>query len=326
MPEPSVAGRALVIGDACVDLTVPMPDRRASEMDHRRPELHGGGTGANTAVALARLGVKTAFVGAFGDDAYGHFAREALEAEGVNTEYAPVLPSRFTTIVLALIHADGERVLFGWPRRGAAHGQLAPGHLQPDAIAGSAWLHTSGMTLTESPVRETVLRAMSLAKSAGIPVSFDLNLRGGVEAGRLPADFLAVIREAVTLADVVFGSAAEEIAQLEPAPSLEESARRLTAGRRTVIARLGAQGALAVTPDGMTQTAAAYPVAVVDTVGAGDAFNAGYIAASLLGAVPAMALLWGNAVAALKVSRPGARNVPYRAEVLALLGGSATAQ
>nr|NIP69004.1 carbohydrate kinase [Planctomycetales bacterium] len=65
---------ALVIGDVCVDLVVQIPQQGGSDRQHPPPELYGGGTGGNTAVALARLDVPTAFMGTVGDDGYGRFA------------------------------------------------------------------------------------------------------------------------------------------------------------------------------------------------------------------------------------------------------------
>ncbi len=310
---------ALIIGDACVDLMVRVPEKSGPAYEHPEPELHGGGTGANTAVALARLGVPTAFMGAIGDDGYGRFSRRSLEAEGVDTTLVVTDPDSFTAVVLALVDPQGERTLLGWPRRGAAHTKLQPGQVTADIITRMAWLHTTGMCLVETPVREAILQGMALAQAAGIPVSFDLNLRLGLDNGRLPADFQAAVEQAISRADFVLGSASDEIPYLASAPTPEESARQLAGEGRTVIARLGAAGVIAVSPNEVIRVPAFPARIVVDTVGAGDAFNAGFIAARLEGHPLEEALRWGNAVAALKLGRPGARGVPYRSEVEALL-------
>ena len=311
----SIEEPVLVIGDACVDLMVQVPKKSGSDRQHPPPELHGGGTGANTAVALARLNVATTFMGTIGDDSYGRFARSTLEAEGIGTSYVITDHHAYTALVLALIDPQGERSLFGWPRRGAAHTQLAPEQIKSEIIQQMAWVHTTGMCLVEPPSREAVLRGLELARTANIPVSIDINLRLGFEDGQLPERFVETIRQAVSLANYVFGSGMDEIVYLVPTDSFEAAARLLAEDQRTVIVRLGSEGALAVRAGLDAVISPAFPVEVVDTLGAGDAFNAGFIAAHIEGKPLEEALRWGNAVAALKIGRPGARSVPYRSEV-----------
>lgn len=310
----------LIIGDACVDLLVQVPEQSGNHQHQTPPELHGGGTGANTAVALARLGVSTAFIGTIGDDGYGRFTREALGSEGVNTSYI-ITCDAFTSVVLALIDTQGERTLFGWPRRGAAHTQLLPEQIEPEVIQQMAWVHSTGMCLVQSPVREAALRGMELAREANIPVSFDLNIRLGFdEDGKLPEVFLNTLRQAITLSDYVFGSGEEEFVHLTPEKSFEAAAQTLAEDKRTVIVRLGSEGAIAVTTRQETIMVPSFPVEVVDTLGAGDAFNAGFITACIEGQPLAKAVRWGNAVAALQIGQPGARSSPHRKEVEAILG------
>lgn len=309
----------LILGDACVDLVVQIPEKSGNSQQHRSPELHGGGTGANTAVALARLGVPTAFMGTVGDDGFGRFAIGTLAAEGIDISRVATRPEAFTVQTLALIDPDGERTLFGWPRRGGAHIYIEPASISPELIEPLAWLHTTGMCLVESPSREAVLRAMALAQAAGIPVSFDINLRLGFEDRHLPESFLETIRQAMARSDYIFGSALDEIVHLAPGLSYEEGARLLAGSERTMIVRLGAEGVLAMSAAGETFRVPAFPVQVVDTIGAGDVFNAGFIAACLAGQPLPEAVTWGNAAAALKIGRPGARSSPTRAEVKTFL-------
>jgi fructokinase/2-dehydro-3-deoxygluconokinase len=309
----------LVIGDVCVDLVVKAPQKSGNDRQQPQPELHGGGTAGNTAVALARLGLPTGFIGMVGDDGYGRFARDGLEAEGIDVSQVLASREAYTALALALIDPQGERTLLGWPRRGAAHTKLAADQIEPSLVAAAAWVHTTGMCMVEPPVRDALLRAMELAQAAHVPVSFDLNLRLGFEEGRFPEPFLESIWQAISLADYVLGSAADEIHYLAPADSVEASIRRLADGRRTVIARLGAEGVMAISAGGALVTVPAFPVEVVDTIGAGDAFNAGFVAARIEGKPLAEALRWGNTVAALKLGRTGGRGTPHRGEVEAFL-------
>jgi sugar/nucleoside kinase (ribokinase family) len=158
---------------------------------------------------------------------------------------------------------------------------------------------------------------MQRARADGIPVSFDLNLR--LENWGWEAGFREVVAAAVEHADVVLGAASDEIGALAGIDDPVEAARALAGADRLVIARLGAGGAVACSTNEVT-TVPGFEVAVVDTVGAGDAFDAGFIAARLRGEDVAGAVRWGNAVAGLTVSRPGARSSPTRSEVEALLG------
>ena len=303
--------RVAVLGDACVDLVVRLPERagRPADLTHSVPELHGGGSGANTAVALARLGVPAAMLGTIGDDGYGRWEQADLMREGVDIQGLCARPDALTTMVLALIEPTGERLIVVWPPEGGAHLHLQMEHLEPASITGAAWLHTTGMCLRASPACETLLTAMALARQAGVPVSLDLNLR--LEAWGLDAATRQAFERAIELADVVLGNAEEELRPLAEGSTVEAVARQLAGRQRTIVARLGSQGALAVTPEAAVHVPA-FQTPVVDTLGAGDTFDAGFIAARLAGHSVVEAVRQGNAAAALKVGGLGARSSPVR--------------
>jgi fructokinase/2-dehydro-3-deoxygluconokinase len=320
--------RVVVLGDANVDLTLHVPARTPDGSRLvREPELTGGGTAANTATALARLGVPVEFAGAVGDDAFGRFVARDLEASGVGIR-GLVTVDEPTCQVIAMIEPDGERSLVVWPPDGGALVRFRPEDVDARLVIEAAWLHTTGMCLRHAPVRDAVLAAMRAARGAGVRVSIDLNLR--IELWGLDAERRAAIEAAIALADVVLGQGDEELLPLAGAGTVgaktaldgavEAAAARLAGGARTVVARLGAGGALACAPGGSITRSPAFPVEAPNPVGAGDAFNGGFVAAMVEGRPLAEALRWGNAVAALRVSRPGgARALPNRAEVEALL-------
>ena len=209
------ARRVLVIGDANVDLTLHVPARLPDgRREVHEPVLSGGGTAANTAAALARLGVPVAFVGAVGDDAFGRWVAADLVATGVDVA-GMVVVEPATCQVIAMIEPDGERSLVVWPPDGGALRWLRPVDVPTDQVVGAAWLHTTGMCLRHAPVRDVVLAAMAAAREAGVPVSLDLNLR--VELWGLSDDRRATIEQAVVLADVVLGSGPEELVPLAAA-------------------------------------------------------------------------------------------------------------
>ncbi len=308
----------VVIGDANVDLLVHLPDRTSGELDlsNSVPQLHGGGSAANVAVALARLDLSVAMVGSLGDDGYGRWVRDDLARENVATGGLCLLEDAFTPMVLALIEPGGERLVVVWPPQNGAHLLLPMDGIDHTLISGGDWLHTTGVCLRASPARETILFAMKSARESGVTVSLDLNLR--LELWDLDDETRRTFGEAIELSDVVFGNAAEEIIPLAGIDTAEASAEHLCDGKRTIVTRLGAEGALVSTPDG-TVHVPAFEASVVDTLGAGDAFSAGFIAARLSELEVREATRWGHAVAALKIGRTGARGLPSLQEVLKVL-------
>ena len=340
-PKPATAP-VVVLGDANVDLVIQLPDYAGGSRDLSKsePQLFGGGTCANVAVALARLGVPALFAGAVGEDGYGRWIRDDFQHEGVDTSGLVWLPDAFTPTVIALVQVNGERDLVVFPTDGGAPNLLEPPQLNAAAIERAAWLHTTGICLRGALSRDALLHGMRLARAAGVPVSIDLNLR--IELWGYDEDIRRTIEEAISLATVVFGGGADEIIPVakyypevlqlqEAATSIEASAgvgvaeaRKLCSNERLIVVRNGAAGVTAVTPDSV-QHSPAFPVKVVNAIGAGDAFSAGYIAAQVAGLSIAESLRWANAVAALKLGRPGgARDLPRRDEVLALLNSPPT--
>jgi fructokinase/2-dehydro-3-deoxygluconokinase len=345
--------RVLVLGDANVDLVLHVPPRRPDgRRDVREPIVAAGGTAANTARALAGLGVSAAFAGAVGDDAFGRLAVAELVGAGVDTGAVTVTREAATCQVIAMVEPDGERSLVVWPPDGGALRWLRPLDVPASLLDGAAWLHTTGMCLRDQPVRDTVLAAMGAARVRGVPVSIDLNLR--VELWGLDPERRAATERAIELADVVLGSGPEELvplaaalgrreasaagrgapggrheavsadtaadAELATAPdAITSAARRLAANARTVVARLGPEGALACGPDGAIVASPGFGVDVRNVIGAGDAFNAGFVAAMVDGRGLAAALRWGNAAAACHVGREPGAPMPTRTELMALL-------
>ena len=311
--------QVLVLGDANVDIVINLPNRTAGTPDltNSVPRLYGGGSAANVAVALARLGVAVTMVGAVGDDGYGRWVRDDLSREGVDAQGICAIHDAFTPMVMAMVEPDGERLIVVWPPKGGAHIHLTPEAINPAWLASATWLHTSGMCLRDSPVRETILYGMKQARKAGLTVSLDLNMR--LELWGLDDETRAVFEQAIALSDVVFGNATEEIMPISRADSVEAAAQLLCDGQRIVVARQGGQGAIVATPQG-TFHAPAFPAQVVDTLGAGDAFDGGFITARLAKMSIEEAARWGNAAAALKIGQSGARSSPNLAALRQMLG------
>jgi len=325
-----MTSKIVVLGDANVDMVIRLPDRAPGQVDltGSEPQLYGGGSAANVAVGLARLGVLVTFIGSVGDDGFARWLADDFAREGVDTRGLITIHDAFTPMVIALIEpasassveTGGERWIVVWPPERGADQRLQPEDVDPAWLAGAAWLHTTGMCLRASPVREAVLHGMALAREMGLTVSLDLNLR--VELWGLDGETRQTMERAIALSDVVLGSGPEEIVPVAGVDDVDGAAHSLSDGKRLVVARLGSQGALAAAPRLREAChVPAFPMPVVDTLGAGDAFDAGFIAARLAGCDMREALRWGNAAAALKIARPGARGTASREALERLLGG-----
>ncbi len=308
--------RVLVVGDINVDMEILLPHREQVDIhSNPAPRLLGGGSAANTAAALGRLGVHCQFVGTVGDDSFGSFARTSLGKAGVDVALVESTPQAPTVTVITVVPRDGDRLIYVWPPSGGAHQEI-DSEVAVEAVHGADWVHISGICLRLSPAREALLATMTHAKTLGIPVSLDLNLR--LENWGWDDAFREVMETAVELCDIVMGSGTDEVAPLAGITDPLAAARHLAARHGTVVTRLGPSGSFACSADGEVAVPG-FAVEVADTVGAGDAHNAGFIVSMLRGSDLGEALRWGNAVAALTISTPGARSTPTLAEVENLL-------
>jgi sugar/nucleoside kinase (ribokinase family) len=281
--------RVVVVGDLAVDVLVApsLPPVPGADVPARIATGHGG-AGANTAAWLADRGVDVTLVARVGDDVSGRAAVAELAAAGVRTAVA-IDPSAPTATVVVLLDA-GERTMLS--DRGAA-ARLAPTDLPP--LTGIDHLHLSGYVLGDAGSRPAGLAALATARAARASTSVDPQATGTLTPALLH-DLGGI--------DLLLPSAAE-LAALTGSPDPSSAIALLDACAAVVVTN-GAAGAAWVDRDGV-RTAPAAEVTVVDTTGAGDAFDAGLLAAWLAGAGPDAALAAGCAVGAAAVSRRGAR-------------------
>ena len=310
----------LCLGDICADLIIPYADALKAKADPAsylnadvRPAE--GGSAANTACAIARLGLPVLFCGTCGNDAYGHMLKNGLEREGVDTALMRMEADRPTQLVLLVLNEQNDRTAFACPAHFGSQHAILPSQVPDDITEHISWLHVNGMMLREEPAASTQLSLMQRCRKAGIPVSFDINVR--VEALKNPA-FFENVQCANGLADYVLGSALDEIPMLLDEHDAELAARKLASGGTAVIARSGDQGADLYRGD-VRLHAPAFHVDVVDTVGAGDTFDGAFIAAILSGKSDAEAMREANAAAAICVSKSSGRGSPTREELDAFL-------
>ena len=300
-----------VVGDANVDIIVPFPrflNPERTRVEYPTPEVVGGGTCANTAVALAKLDRDVLFAGTVGDDSYGRFTKKDLIAAGVDVDGLIVDRKVNTVGVFAFIDETGERYLWGWPRDHQSFKELDWDKLPMKKLGEVSWIHSSGMCLTYAGgSRDSIIRLFAWARERGIRTSLDLNLR--VDNGELDPDFAGALNEILPQVDYLLGSGPEEFAYLGR-DNWRENARKLACDGRVVVARDGSRGSIGFTQGNPEINVPAFKVEVADTVGAGDTYNAGFISAILSGEELMGALRQGNAVSGYEVSHKGARHCP----------------
>lgn len=290
-------------------------------------DRHVAGAEANVAVGLARLGHSVAYVGRVGGDAFGTAIVRRLGGEGVDVSQLAVDADARTGVMFR------ERRVLGamdvvYHRAGSAGSRLTVEDVEragaDGVFAGARWVHLTGITPALSPsARAAMERALGLARAAGATVSLDINLRRRLWSDDEAAPVLRALASGV---DVVLGSV-DELAVIA-ATDADRDPEALVAdiaelGPATVVAKLGAGGAVGLEAGGFAVGAPAFEVPmVVDPVGAGDAFCAGFIAGRLEGTDLATALRMGNACGALAVVTSGDQaGLPDRTELDRFLAG-----
>jgi sugar/nucleoside kinase (ribokinase family) len=306
--------KIIVVGDACVDVLIPLDELAGKMMSEAsesafRPSLSGGGTASNTAVALKKLGHNVSFMGTLGCDYGGRFFLDEFKQENINTEFVIEDPKRNTVYCFAFIDPSGEREIWAFPRTDVSYTELDLNKVDMDEVVKAKWMHSSGMNyLMDGNIRKTLPELFKRAYESGVITSFDLNTRAGRPEDIEP-EVEKAVRDTIPYVNYLLGSAKDEFYSFNPQENFLDSARGFVSDKRTVIARLGSKGAVAMTPD-EEYSQEPFDVKVVDTVGAGDAFNAGFIAAKASGLSLFDALTWGNAVASYKVSGNSSRHTP----------------
>jgi len=261
-----------------------------------------GGAEANLAIRLSRLGHTTRFISRVGDDPFGRRIRATLAANAVDTSCLITDRVAPTGVFFREWLPDGARRAYYY-RAGSAASRMAPEDLRPTMFAGARIVHLTGITpALGRSCAQTVMRAIELARAAGALVSFDPNYRSSLwEAGAARAALLPIIAQADILlmghedAQAVFGADDRE-AIMDHGTAL---------GVRVVVLKRAEHGADAQA-DGQRVHVPAYPVRqVIDPVGAGDAFDAGFLAGWLRGYDLGAALDLGARCGAVAVAALG---------------------
>ena len=268
----------LSVGEMLIDFipTAPLHTLEGSDSCYRP---HPGGAPANAAVAVARLGGASRFIGKFSHDAFGQLLIQVLQNNNVDSQYVRSTDEGTTALALVSLQDDGQRQFFFYRHR-TADTLLDVSDLDLDAWRDVAICHTCSITLSTEPSGTATLAAMDQTRRLGALVSFDVNMRPAFWPSEqamhnamveiVPrTDVLKLSVEEAYLFDSTLQFATPEQGDVTRLAQLGK--QLLQQGPRFVIITFGSKGALLMTATNRVEVPT-IPVRAIDTTGAGDAF------------------------------------------------------
>lgn len=303
-----MAGETILVAGAINTDLVAYVDRapEAGEtITGRSFEMHGGGKGANQAVAAARSGARTVMLGGVGEDDFGRARKAGLQADGIDISWVQTFDDVSSGVALITVESSGENRISYIPAATAAvseqHARRAIESVRPDVVLAAN-------ELSLACHREQ----FGWARENGVPVVFNV------------APYSDEAREILSLVDVLVVNRGEAKALLndEDVDATPEALgnRLMGLGADRVVITLGADGVIGVSGEGVVRVDGRR-VDVVDTTGAGDTFCGAFAARLAEGASFAEAIAYGSAAGAISVTRKGAQSsIPSRDEIEAILG------
>ncbi len=244
-------------------------------------EKRYAGAESNVAIAAARLGHPAGWISRLGDDDFGRYILCSLRGEGVDTSQVRLDPGHPTAVFFRSRGAVGGTGETFYYRRGSAAAQLGPDDLDPAYFHGARVLHITGVTPALSPsCRAAVYRAIELARQEGLLVSFDPNIRlklWTVEEAR------PVLLDLAARADLIFLGRSECGILCGTEDEASAAAQLLAGGAGLVVVKLGAEGAYIRSAHEELRVPGVPVGRVVDPIGAGDGFAAGFLVGQMEG-------------------------------------------
>lgn len=308
-PVPTSAS-VLCLGEVLIDLIVSddSPSLEMASAFTARP----GGAPANVAVALARLGMSSAFCGAVGDDPFGIRLRKVLQSEHVDTTHLAVITGESTTLAFAWkdVRGDGHFRIIR-----LADARLSDEHVTAADIAARSAIIVGSVALTERSTRAAIYRAVQLAASAGIPVVFDVNIRPSLWSSMTEARAACQpVFDKTTILKLSVDDAGALLGVRDP---IAIYAREI--GSDTVrLVTDGGRGAWFRNQQGAVEHVPAFRIEPVEPTGAGDAFTAAIVYRYLTAGRPLERddVVFAAAAGAITATRVGAiESLPTGGEI-----------
>lgn len=293
-----MAGRDVVVFGEAMAMFVPVEDLPLERAETYRRFV--AGAEFNVAVGLSRLDYRVGWISRVGADPLGTYLTDEARRHGIDTSQVVVDGTRPTGFQLKSQGEDPHVVYF---RAGSAASALAPGRADLDYVRGARLLHVTGIPAALSTTaRAFTVEVVRAARERGAVVTFDPNLRPVLWDS--VQEMREVLNALAAQADWVLPGVAEGEVLVGSADPDEIAAFYLDRGSQGVVVKLGVAGSCVVTAEGRTDVPA-YPVTVVDSVGAGDGFAVGFISGLLEGQDLTTCLHRANAVGALAVTQRG---------------------
>lgn len=258
------------------------------------------GAESNLAIGIAKLGGSAGWISRLGEDEFGHFVRNSIRAEGVDASQVRFDPRHRTGVMFKEMGAGETKVYYYRENSAASH--MTPDDLPPASLRGAKILHLTGITpvLSES-CEKTVLWAFELAKQEGVPISFDPNVRKKLWGKQ---DFAPLLRRLALQAQIILLGLEEAQTLFDISEPDEIFDLLLQANATHVAIKNGAQGAW-VADRKQRMLVAPHPCRCIEPIGAGDAFNAGFLAGLLAGRDTALCGRMGCVAGALATESVG---------------------
>ena len=260
----------LTIGEMLIDLT------QTGVSDQGIPVYTAfpGGAPANVAVAAAKLGASTAFIGKVGNDAFGKLLVDTVKNNGVNADGMIVTDTANTTLAVVSLQQSGERD-FAFYRKGFADTQLSESEIFDDTLKNTHILHFGSVSMTEDPSRTATFNSALRAKNMGATITYDPNYRASLWDSL--DDALVQMKMPLSIVDILKISD-EELPLIADTDDPEEGTKLLSEqyGIPLILLTLGAKGAYYRFGD-CTGLCEGVKVKVADTNGAGDTFFGAFL-------------------------------------------------
>ena len=306
----------VTIGETMILMYSADPEVPLSRAGDLRMAVAGADT--NFGIAMTRLGHRVGWISRVGTDPLGDRVVASVASQGLDVSQVKRDRLRPTGLYFKYRTAAGEARVLYYRRRSAAS-RLCPEDVDPEYFAAARLLHLNGMTLALSKsCRDAVSRAIELAVVRGARISLDLNLR--LQLWSIGAARRAIL-PLLPRVSVLFGTAEEFLVFFGAATTQDALQAAAACGPRIVVAKRGPRGALARVRGRWILHPGFVPPRVLDEVGAGDGFNAGFLSALMRGQSAASALRRGNLVGAAAVTvRGDSEAYPTEAELEGLAG------
>ena len=280
-----------------------------------RYDVGWGGDTSNFSIAVSRMGGSAGYICRLGNDGFGELFLNLWEMEGVDTKKVIIEDGGQTGVYF--ISRLGEEHSFTYYRNDSAASHISPKDVPPEYISKAKVFHSSGISQAISnSACEAVFHAMNIAREAGVLISYDPNVRLELWDVRRAK---AIILEAISLSDFVLPSLEDAIILTGLTKPEDIVLNLLERGPKVITLKMGRQGTLLGTVDGIHYFKS-FEVDVVDTTGAGDTFDGAFLTAYLRGCPLSECVCFANAAAALAITDCGAvKPIPRKSEVDALL-------